>query len=132
MSARARCDRRAHEPVDPLAPFAAAPRLLSGEVVAAGAGMGFDDAEGRGLAAQMHKDAHEHRVLHHIREIAGVKGVAIIHGRKVMGAKLWAQSHARKFTAVKVVKQPPRASAGSELSILEHGSRRGRDARSAL
>ena len=70
-------------------------------------------AEGRGLAAQMHKDAHEHRVLDHIREIAGVKGVAIIHGRKVMGAKLWAQSHARKFTAVKVGQQPPRASADS-------------------
>jgi len=52
-------------------------------------------------------------VLDHIGEIAGVKGVAIIHGRKVMGAKLWAQSHARKFAAVKVVTQPPRASADS-------------------
>src|SRR6516165_11252685 len=49
-----------------------------------------------------------------------------------MGAKLWAQSHARKFAAVKAVKQPPRASADSKLSIPEHGSRRRRDARSAL
>src|SRR5262244_3209251 len=86
MSARARCDRCAHEPVDPLAPFAAALRLLCGEVVAAGAGMGVDDAEGRGLAAQMHEDAHQHRVLDHIGEIAGEKGVTIIHGRKVMRA----------------------------------------------
>src|SRR5262245_64676875 len=60
-------------------------------------------------------------------KIAGVKGVAIIHG-----AKLWAQSHARKFTAVKVVKQPPRAGASSEPSIPEDGSRRADDARSAL
>jgi len=48
--------------------------------------MGFDDAEGRGLAAQMHEDAHQHRVLDHIGKIAGVKGVTIIHGRKVMRA----------------------------------------------
>jgi hypothetical protein len=30
----------------------------------------------------MHEDAHQHRVLDHIGEIAGVKGVAIIHGAK--------------------------------------------------
>ena len=121
--AGARCDRRAHEPVDAVAPFAAAPRLLSGEVVTAGAGMGVDDAERRRFLAQMHEDAHQHRVLDHIGEIAGVKGVAIIHG-----AKLWAQSHARKFTAVKVVKQPPRASGLFQPPILEDGSRRGDDA----
>jgi hypothetical protein len=39
----------------------------------------------------MHENAHQHRVLDHIGEIAGVKGVAIIHGRKVMGAKSCAQ-----------------------------------------
>jgi hypothetical protein len=27
----------------------------------------------------MHEDAHQHRVLDHIGEIAGVKGVPIIH-----------------------------------------------------
>src|SRR5262245_9248311 len=31
------------------------------------------------------------------------------YGRKVMGAKSCAQRHARKFTAVKVGQQPPRA-----------------------
>jgi len=49
--------------------------------------MGVDDAEGRRLLAQMHENAHQHRVLDHIGEIAGVKVVAIIHGRQVMSAK---------------------------------------------
>src|SRR5262249_13145845 len=76
---------------------------------------------------------HQHRMFDHIGEIAGVKGVAIIHG-----AKLWAQSHARKFTAVKVVKQPPRASGDFQAPTLEYGFptisafTRADDARSAL
>src|SRR5262249_56414769 len=79
-------DGRADEPLDPVAPFAAALCLLAAKVVAAGAGMGVDDAKGRGLLAQMHEDAHQYCVLDHIGEIAGVKGMAVIHGRKVMRA----------------------------------------------
>ena len=62
------------------APLAAAARLGAGEIIAAGAGMGIEDAERRRLRAQMQQDAHEHRVLEDIGEVAGVKGVAIVHG----------------------------------------------------
>ena len=41
--------------------------------------MRVDHAEGGRLVAQMHQDAREHRVLDDIGEIAGVKGVAIVH-----------------------------------------------------
>src|SRR5260370_5438348 len=75
----------------------------------------------------MHEDAHQHRVLDHIGEIAGVKGVAIIHGRKVMAAKSWgakscAQSHAPEFAAVKVVKRLSRVRGGSSSRALEHAA----------
>jgi hypothetical protein len=48
--------------------------------------MGVDDAERRRLLTQMHEDAHQHRVLDHISEVAGVEGVTIVHARKVMRA----------------------------------------------
>jgi len=81
-----RSQRGASEPGDAIAPFAAALRLLDGEVVAPSAGMDVNDAEWRWLAAQMHEDAREHRVLKHIGKISGVEGVPIIHGAQVMRA----------------------------------------------
>jgi len=46
--------------------------------------MGVDDAEGRRLGAQMEQDAHQHRVLEHVGEAAGVEGVAIVHARDLI------------------------------------------------
>ena len=74
---------RRPDPLDALMPFAAAARLGPEKVVAAGAGVGIDDAKGRGLLAQMQQHAREHAVLVNVGKIAGVKGVAIIHQRSV-------------------------------------------------
>ena len=41
--------------------------------------MGIDHPERRRLAAQMHQDAGEHRMLDDVGGTAGMKGVAIIH-----------------------------------------------------
>ncbi len=65
-----------------------------------GAGMDVEDAERRRLATQMHEDAREHRVLEHVGEISGVKGVPIVHG-----AQSCAQMH-----CCKGVEGPSRAS----------------------
>src|SRR5690606_832179 len=43
-------------------------------------GMGVDDAEGGVLAPEIGEDAGEGDVLDHIGEIAGVEGVAVVHG----------------------------------------------------
>ena len=45
--------------------------------------MGVDDTEGRRLRTQMHQDANEHRVLDDVGEIAGMKGVAIVHRESI-------------------------------------------------
>ena len=81
-------DRSGDEPLNALAPFEAARRLRTVEIVAAGAGMGVDDAERRRLGAQVHQNADQDRMLDHIGKVAGVKGVAIIHGRNS-----WTQIH---------------------------------------
>ena len=81
-----RSQRGASEPGDAIAPFAAALRLLDGKVIAPSAGMDVDDAEWRWLAAQMHQDARDYRVLKHIGEISRVEGVPIIHGAQIMRA----------------------------------------------
>jgi hypothetical protein len=73
--------RRPH-PLDALMPFAAAARFGPGKVIAAGAGVGIDDAKGRGLLAQMQQHAGEHAVLVNVGKTAGMKGVAIIHHAK--------------------------------------------------
>ena len=57
--------------------------------------MGVDDAERRRLGAQVHQNANQHRMLDHIGKVAGVKGVAIIHGRNS-----WTQIHGVKVTGV--------------------------------
>ena len=64
-------------------PFAAAGRFRSGEIIAAGARMGVDNAVRRRLAAEMEEKAREHRVLDHISKVPGVKGVTVVHGRRV-------------------------------------------------
>ena len=67
------------QPADAVAPFLRLAGLGAGEIVAAGAGMGVDDAEGRRLVAQMHQHAAQHRVLDDVGEISGVIGVAVVH-----------------------------------------------------
>jgi hypothetical protein len=77
-------DRCGEEPADALFPFAAALRFRTPEIIESGAGMDVDDAEGRRLGAQMHQDANDHDMLDDVGEIAGVEGVAVVHGRKLM------------------------------------------------
>ena len=50
--------------------------------------MGVDDAERRRLVAQVHQNADQHRMLDDVGEVAGVKGVAIVHERNS-----WTQIH---------------------------------------
>src|SRR5205085_1103228 len=73
-------ETRLHDARDSRPPFAAALRLLAGEVIAAAAGMAVDDAKGGRLLLQIKQDAHEHDVLDDVGEIAGVEGVAVVHG----------------------------------------------------
>ncbi len=54
-------------------------RFDAGEVVAAGAGMGVDDAEGRFFFAKMLQHQGQGGMLDHIGEIPRVIGVTIIH-----------------------------------------------------
>ena len=58
--------------------------------------MGVDDAERGRLVAQMHEDARQHRVLDDVGEIAGVKGVAIVHG-SLMRRTGWGPGPIRKI-----------------------------------
>jgi hypothetical protein len=41
--------------------------------------MGVDDADRRVLLLQIEDDPRQHRMLDHIGEVSGVKGVAIVH-----------------------------------------------------
>ena len=50
--------------------------------------MGVDHAKGGGLRAQMQQNAHQHGVLEDIGEIAGMKGVAVVHADGVTCAGL--------------------------------------------
>src|SRR4030095_1288638 len=73
-------EARLHHPRNPALPFAAALGLLAGEIVAARARMGVDDAKGGRLLLQIKQDAHEHDVLEDVGETAGVEGMAVVHG----------------------------------------------------
>src|SRR6185312_13596302 len=42
--------------------------------------MRIDNAKSRGLSAQVTQDATEHNVFHDVGKIAGVEGMAIVHG----------------------------------------------------
>jgi hypothetical protein len=53
-----------------------------------------EDTEGRGLGLQMLQNAREYGVLHHVGEIAGVEGVAVVHAAVLGGA-----GQARKMQA---------------------------------
>src|SRR5215211_3451176 len=53
--------------------------MSAGEIVASCAGMGVDDAERGRLCAQMNENAGEDRMLDDVGEIAGVKGMTIVH-----------------------------------------------------
>ena len=59
--------------------LAGARSLRACDVVGARAGVRVDDAEWGRLLLQMRDDAREHGVLDNVREIPGVKGVAIVH-----------------------------------------------------
>jgi hypothetical protein len=72
-------ESRLQNPRDPGEPLAAAARLVACEIVEAGTCMGVDHAEGGGLLLQMKQDAREHDVLDDIGEVAGVKGMAVVH-----------------------------------------------------
>src|SRR6185436_410117 len=52
------------------------------EGVEAGAGVGVDDAEGGRLALEVPDDEREHNMLQHVREVAGMVGVAVVHSIK--------------------------------------------------
>ncbi len=67
------------EAPDPAGPLTAPARLVAVEVVPAASRMRIDVAEGCRLALQGHEDARDQHVLEDIREIAGVKGVTVVH-----------------------------------------------------
>ena len=67
------------EPVDAAAPFLRPLGRVGAEVVEPGAGMGVDRPERRRLDPKMDEDARQDDVLHHVGEVAGVEGVAIVH-----------------------------------------------------
>ena len=73
-------EARLHQPRDPRQPLAAAARLVAVEIIEAGTRMGVDDAEGGRLVLQVSQDARQRDVLDDIGEVAGVEGVAIVHG----------------------------------------------------
>jgi hypothetical protein len=84
---------------DALAPLAGCRRLARVEAIAASAGMRVDDTERGRLLFQVFEAQHEHGVLEHIREIAGMKGVAVVHGEGTI-------STSPGFTADKATKRP--------------------------
>ena len=67
------------EPVDAAAPFLRPLGRVGAKVVEPGAGMRVDRPERRRLELKMDEDARQDDVLHHVGEVAGVEGVAIVH-----------------------------------------------------
>ena len=63
----------------PALPFERARRLAAAEIIEADARMRIDGPERLVLEAQVAQDPHQQRVLHHVREVAGVEGVAVVH-----------------------------------------------------
>ncbi len=70
---------------DAVPPLAGLLRLDAREIGFAGAGMGVEQEEGFVLQLHVLDDEGEDAVLHHIGEIAGVIGVAVIHGVDLAG-----------------------------------------------
>ena len=52
------------------------------QVVAAATRVRVEEEERRGLLLEMLDEHHEHHVLQHVREVAGVEGVAVVHVRE--------------------------------------------------
>ncbi len=77
---RLRAHGRRIEPPDAGAPLLRAPGLRAFKIVTTAAGMRVDHPVGRRLALQIEQNLGQHRVLEHIREIAGVKVMAVIQG----------------------------------------------------
>ena len=71
---------RADDARHALAPFARAGGLVAGKIIAANSSVRVEIAQRRVLAHQVCEDAREHRVLEDVGEIAGVEGMAVIHG----------------------------------------------------
>ena len=73
-------------------------RFLARKIGHAGAGMGVEQEEGLLLLLQMFDDESENGVFHHIGEVAGMIGVAVVHASPRM---------------TKTAAMPPAASASS-------------------
>jgi hypothetical protein len=54
-------------------------RLIAGEIVDPGTGMGVDDAKRSLLVLQINENAHQHDVLDDVGKAAGMKGVTVVH-----------------------------------------------------
>ena len=59
--------------------LARTPRFIRGQIVTPAPGMTVQHRKGRFLAPQMQKNPYQSEMFDHIGEIAGVKGVAVIH-----------------------------------------------------
>src|SRR4051812_30385209 len=77
---RALC-RRAAQCSDTVIRLSCSLRLLCRKIVQATAGMRVDDGKRRLLPAQMEESRDKRRVFVHVREIAGVIGMPVIHSR---------------------------------------------------
>src|SRR5262245_23674328 len=73
-------DAWSQEPADATLPLAGLVRLLRIERIAPAAGVRVDDAEGRRFALQVLDNESEHDMLQHVREIAGMIGMTVVHG----------------------------------------------------
>ena len=74
-----RLHRTAREPGDSLAPFAAARGILGAQVVAAAPGMRVEIEQRLRFLLQALEQRQQHDVLVHVREVAGVEGMTIVH-----------------------------------------------------
>ncbi len=69
--------------------------LGTAEIVEAGAGMGVDHAERRGLFAQVQQHAAEHGVLDDVGEVAGVIGVTVVHRARCYSSMILSETACR-------------------------------------
>src|SRR5690606_6301158 len=123
--------RRPPQPADAVQPFAGTTGLVALQVVEADPGMAVEAGEGRFLARQQGDDAADDQMLEHIGVVAGMEGVAVVHGavpgsgarivaRRNDGGRFWrsirAVNLARRalFTILDFEKIPPETSFMSE------------------
>ena len=65
------------DPLDPAPELTGLLRHSRGKIVAAGPGMGVQEVDGLGLQDGVAQRMHQHRVLEHVGEAAGMEGVAV-------------------------------------------------------